>query len=264
MLKQYDAFIVDLDGCMYRGDVLVPGSPEVVSRLRRLGKKLLFLTNNATKTPEDFAAKLTGMGVKTRPEEVLTSAAATATYLLKNFGAARILPVGGKALVKELRRAGHRVLAPRSRRSVDFVVAGLDFNFTYAKLNLAAQAILSGAKFVATNMDPTLPVEGGLMPGAGSIVKAISVAANVKPILIGKPSKRIIDVALERLDVEACKAVLVGDRLDTDIQAGNRVGAFTILVLSGSTRMEEVEKASPSRRPSLTLPDVSHMLKYLD
>jgi 4-nitrophenyl phosphatase len=263
LLKCYRAFIFDLDGCIYRGDLPLTGAAEAVDHVRKLGKKVLFLTNNATRTPEDFARKLSNMGVESSPSEVLTSATATATYLLRNFGASKVFPVGGKALIQELRRMGHRIVNAKNVQDADFVVACLDFNFTYLKMKLASQAIFSGAKFVATNIDPTLPVEGGMAPGAGAIVSAISTVTRKAPLIIGKPSRHIVDVALERLGEKANRVVFIGDRLDTDVQAGKEVGAFTILVLSGSTRLEEAARSELKQKPDLILPDVGHLRKYL-
>jgi 4-nitrophenyl phosphatase len=257
MLKDYVAYIFDLDGCIYRGNTVITGAAEKIGGLRKLGKKILFLTNNATKTPEEYVDKLTGMGIDTNPKEILTSATATALYLAKNFGKASIFPVGERGLIVELQRAGHRIINVNKSGEVEFVVACLDFSFTYAKMKAACQAIFAGAKFVATNADPNVPVEGGYMPGAGAIVSAISTATGVKPLVIGKPSRHIVEIALERLGVRANRTVIVGDRLDTDVQSGKMVGAFTILVLSGATSPEKAKKTK--LKPDLILPSISHI-----
>ena len=257
MLKDYVAFIFDLDGCIYRGNTVIPGAAEKIEELRKLGKKVLFLTNNATKTPKEYVDKLTGMGIDTNPKEILTSATATALYLAKNFGKASIFPVGERGLIVELQRAGHRIIDVNKLGEAEFVVACLDFSFTYAKMKAACQAIFAGAKFVATNTDPNVPVEGGYMPGAGAIVSAISTATGVKPLVIGKPSRHIVEIALERLGVRASQTVIVGDRLDTDVQSGKMVGAFTILVLSGATSLEKAKETK--LKPDLILPSISHI-----
>lgn len=263
-LGSYRAFIFDLDGCVYRGEEIIQGASEVVTRLRAMDKRILFLTNNATKSPEEYMAKLDRLGIKVSLQEILTSGTATAIYLSNNFGSARVFPVGGRALVRELKRAGHRVVSVKEISKADFVVACLDFRFTYLKMSLATKAIFSGARFIATNVDPTLPVEGGMMPGAGAIASAISAATGKEPLVIGKPSPYMVDIAADRLEVAPKDMVFIGDRLDTDIRVGKRAGSFTILVLSGSTTKEEAfQIKDPELKPDLILPDVSHMRDHL-
>jgi len=258
MLRDFKAFVFDLDGCIYRGDIPFPGAADTIAHLRKFGKKILFLTNNATRTPEQYVEKLKGMNINADVRDVLTSATATAIYLIEKYGKVRVFPVGGQGLIKELVKVGHTIVEAREIKKADFVVACLDPEFTYEKLDLACQAVFSGARFVATNIDPTIPVEEGFKPGAGAIVAAISAATGAKSEVVGKPFGHIIEIALDRLGTAAGKTVFVGDRLDTDIQAGKEVGGFTILVLSGSTKREAVEKVDDLRRkPDLILPDIS-------
>jgi len=264
MLRDFRVFIFDLDGCIYRGNVPIPGAADTIAHLRKLGKKILFLTNNATRTPEQYVEKLRGMKIDADVDDVLTSATATAIFLSKKYGKVTVFPVGGRGLVQELEKIGHRIVNAHKIKEADFVVVCLDPEFTYEKLDLACQAIFSGAKLVATNIDPTIPVEGGFRPGAGAIVAAVSAATGAKPEIVGKPFKHIIEIALDRLGIAAGETVFVGDRLDTDIQAGKEVGGFTILVLSGSTKMEAAEKVDdPKQKPDLILPDISHIQRLL-
>ena len=264
MLKDFRAFVFDLDGCIYRGSVPIPGAADTIVRLRKLGKKILFLTNNATRTPEQYVEKLKGMKIDTDVDDVLTSATATAIFLRKKYGKVKVFPVGGQGLIQELEKAGHTMVGAHEIEEAEFVVACLDPMFTYEKLDLACQAILSGAKLVATNVDPTVPVEGGFKPGAGAIVAAISAATGAKPEIVGKPFEHIIKIALDRLGVAPSETVFVGDRLDTDVQAGKEVGGFSILVLTGSTRRESAEKVGdPRQKPDLILSDISCILQLL-
>jgi len=264
MLKEFRAFIFDLDGCIYRGNIPIPGAAETIAYLRRSGKKILFLTNNATRTPEHYVEKLKEMKVDASVNDVLTSATATAIFLSKKYGDVAVYPVGGQGLIQELEKIGHKVVGAHEIRKADFVVACLDLTFTYEKLDLACQAIFSGARFVATNIDPTVPVEQGFKPGAGAIVAAISAATGAKPEIIGKPFTHIVKIGLDRLRTAASETVFVGDRLDTDVQAGKEVGGFTILVLSGSTKKEAAEKIDESKqKPDLILPDISHIRQLL-
>jgi 4-nitrophenyl phosphatase len=264
MLCSHKAFIFDLDGCIYRGMEVVPKAPQVITLLRKMGKKILFLTNNATKTPEEYVMKLGGMGIQICAEEILSSGTAAAIYILKNFGSVRVFPVGGRALIRELRKMGHRIINARNIKDADFVLSCLDFGFNYTKLNLATQAIFSGARFIATNIDPTLPVKGGWMPGAGTIARAISVATGKKPLVIGKPSTHIVDIAADRLGIDPKDMVFIGDRLDTDIRVAKKMHSYAILVLSGSTTKEEAEQISdPGLKPDLILQDVGYMYELL-
>jgi len=264
MLREFRGFIFDLDGCIYRGNTPIPGAADTVAHLRKFGKKILFLTNNATQTPEQYVEKLREMEIDADLDDVLTSATATAIFLNKKYGKVAVFPVGGQGLVQELEKLGHRIVDAHEVKKAEFVVACLDPTFTYEKLDLACQAILSGAKFVATNTDPNIPVEEGFKPGAGAIVAAISVASGAKPEIVGKPSEHIIKIALDRLGTAANETAFVGDRLDTDIQAGKEVGGFTILILSGSTKREAAEKADdPRQKPDLILPDISYIQQLL-
>jgi len=264
MLRDFRAFIFDLDGCIYRGNTPIPGAADTIAYLRKFGKKILFLTNNATRTPEQYVEKLKGMKIDADVNDVLTSATATAIFLSKKYGKVTVFPVGGQGLIQELEKIGHKIVDAHEIKKADFVVACLDPAFTYEKLDLACQAIFSGAKFVATNTDPTIPVEKGFKPGAGAIVAAISIASGAKPEIVGKPSEHIIKIALDRLGTAASETAFVGDRLDTDIQAGRKVGGFTILILSGSTKREAAEKADdPRQKPDLILPDISYIQQLL-
>jgi len=258
----FKAVILDLDGCVYRGRKPIEGAAEALDTLRDMGLKLLFLTNNATKTVEDYVAKLNAMGIRCLENEVLTSGYATSIYLADRYGRVRVLPVGGEALERELSRIGHEVLDWRRGGDPEFVVACLDFEFSYEKLKRACLAVFRGARFVATNTDPTLPVEDHLLPGAGSIVAAISKATGKRPLVIGKPSRRIMDIALKRLGVDGSETVVVGDRLSTDVRAGKRIGAFTVLVLTGASSLADLERWRYGQ-PDLVLKSVSELPRAL-
>jgi HAD superfamily hydrolase (TIGR01457 family) len=263
-MKEFEAFIFDLDGCIYIGKSIIPGARDVMERLRELGKSVLFVTNNATKTPSEFASKLRSFGIKVSADDVLTSATATAMYLLEEFGKCAVYPVGGRGLTEELRRQGHRIVNISRIDEADTVVACLDFKFSYEKLRAASNVIRNGKRFIATNVDPVVPVEGGFLPGAGAIVSAITTATNKEPYVVGKPSKHMLTLAFRKLGASPEKTVVVGDRLDTDIKGGNDAGAFTLLVLSGATSADAFHKVNDLKfAPRLTLPNVGHMTPYL-
>ena len=163
-----------------------------------------------------------------------------------------------EALVNE----GHEIVwLPEEDPKV--VLVGLDTNFTYDKLKIALRALLNGAAFVATNADPSLPVERGLIPGAGAIVKALETASGRKPVIVGKPSRLIMEIALSTLRVEARETVVIGDRVETDIMAGKAIGAHTILVLSGVTRRDDLPRYPREVHPDLVFPSLREAVEHI-
>jgi len=254
-LRDLRAIVFDLDGCIYRGSEPVRGAAEAVEHFRKKGMKILFMTNNSTRSPGQYASKLKSMGIRCEAREVLTSGTATALYLSRRYGKSKLFVVGEKALRDELRKRGHTLV--RSGRA-DFVVAGLDRSFDYRKLTMATQAIHAGARFVATNTDATIPIETGLLPGAGSIVASISAATGAEALVVGKPHRPILEIAMSLLQEPAGRMALVGDRLETDIASGLMIGAYTVLVLSGATVEGDLAKR-PEIRPHLVVEDVSEL-----
>ncbi|MFQ5763076.1 MAG: HAD-IIA family hydrolase [Candidatus Bathyarchaeia archaeon] len=264
VLRNHTSVILDMDGCIYLGNTVIHGAPEAIRALRRSRKRVLFLTNNAGRTAREYVAKLSAMGIAAEEREILTSAEATAQHIKQTYGPARVYPIGTSALSEELSKAGHTIVDGLTPEAVDFVVAAVDFDFTYRKMKIASRALRANAKYIATNVDATMPVEDGLDPGAGAIVSAVSVASNVTPIIIGKPSKYIMDAALTRLGSTASETIVVGDRLDTDILVGNEIGATTILVLTGAVSAEEAANIKdPRLKPKLTLPSIVDLPNYI-
>ena len=251
--------VVDLDGSVYVGDKLIEGVPEALEELRSKGIKVLFLTNNATKTPQEYLEKLRAMGIRASIQEILTSSVIAASYIKRVRGPSRVFVVGTKALEEVLRSHGHEVVASNS----EAVVAGLDFNFDYRKLARASKEIRRGAKFVATNTDATIPLEDDIMPGAGSIVKAIEVASGVRPLVVGKPSRIAMREALMRLRLEPGEVLVVGDRPETDIKMGKRFNCLTALVLTGVTKEVALERLPEELRPHFVVKSLAEVLKLI-
>ena len=252
------AYVFDLDGVLFRGDEAILDAPEALARLRARipAPQLFFLTNNSWQPRSDYAAKLTRLGMPAREEEVATSSSATAAYLRALGAEGRTaFVVGGSGIRDELARVGIRVVAPDSDQPpdetrADFVVAGIDRQFTYDTLWRAQQAILHGALFVATNRDNTYPLEGGReQPGGGSIIAAIAAAANTEPIVVGKPETHGLQAILDVAGVEPHEAVMIGDRLDTDVLCANRLGVPSVLVLTGVTSEAALADAPDAMRP---------------
>ncbi|MDQ3539045.1 MAG: HAD-IIA family hydrolase, partial [Chloroflexota bacterium] len=245
------AFIFDMDGVLYRGKTPLPGVQDLFNALTVRGIRFLLATNNSMATPAAYVKRMADMGVDVSEADVQTSATATRDYLLGELKPdARILTVGMPALAEQIfTGTAFRPATDDTSEPVDAVVAGLDLEFTYDKLHRAMQAILDGARFVATNTDATLPIEGGVQPGAGSIVAAIATASQTQPVVVGKPETLMMIKGIELLGVTAGETVMVGDRLDTDILSGHRAGLRTALVLTGVSQRSDLETAE-------VLPDV--------
>ncbi len=238
-LRSIRAFIFDMDGVIYRGSKVLPCAPEFIAWLRGQGIPYLFLTNNSTTPPGDVADRLQGMGIQTRPEEVMTSAEATAAYLAELKPRCRVLVVGEAGICQALTAAGFTLTA--DHRTADAVVVGMDREATYSRLKEASLAIQAGALFIATNRDASLPSEEGLIPGAGSLVGMLEIASGRQAGTVGKPSPGIFRQALARLKTEPQSTACIGDRPETDILGGQAAGLATIAMLTGAGTREDFE-----------------------
>ena len=230
----YRGFIFDLDGTVYLGERLLPGAKAAIAALRDAGRRVCFLSNKPIQSREDYAAKLTRLGVPTEVDEVINSAYVLARWLSREAPGARCFVIGEPPLVRELERAG---LRPVDEPAVDYVVVAFDRAFDYRKLDVALQAVKRhGARLVGTNPDRTCPVEDGEIPDAAGMIGAVEgvTGRRVEPI-VGKPSPIMLAAALERLGLPAGECAIVGDRLETDIAMGKAAGLRTILVLTGVT-----------------------------
>ncbi|MBX3118356.1 MAG: HAD-IIA family hydrolase [Fimbriimonadaceae bacterium] len=229
-----DLYIFDLDGTLYRGQEAVPHSVEVVRALRTRGKQIRFLTNNSGLEPSRIAKKLGDLGFEAAIEEVYSTAMG-AVWKLRELGARSVYVVGEPGLRATLENGGFQLVTDESG-ACDVVLAGICRSLTYAQINTALQFIRNGARFVATNRDATYPLEGGRFePGAGATVAAIEACTGVEPLVIGKPEPYLVERILEDAGLKADQALVVGDRYETDIVAGERAGCQTLLVLTGAT-----------------------------
>ena len=236
----YDAFLFDLDGVLYRGTEVVPGAPEAVAGLRAAGKRVAFVTNNATRTPEAVAARLTGFGIPASAEEVESSALVTAARLAAR-GVSEAFVVGEEGILHALRDAGIAI-ADVDVKTTEVVVVGLDRRVDYEKLRRASLLVQRGAVLVATNTDPSYPATDGNWPGAGALLAAIEATTGVRAEAFGKPETSIMHAALERAG--GGTPLVIGDRLETDIAAAAASGWDSLLVLTGIATVADVE-ASP-------------------
>ncbi len=263
-MKKYLGILLDLDGSVYVGRNPIAGAREALERFRNKGLKILFLTNNSTMTSEEYSEKLRKMGIETDPNQFLTSGEAASQYILEEWGPSRVLAITGNGFKEYCKRMKHEVLTVEDWRLADCVVIGLDKDFNYAKLKAAYRAIINGARFIATNIDSTIPSEDGLDPGAGSIVAAVREAVGKEPIVVGKPSRIIMDLALKRLSLNVNEILVVGDRVETDVAAGKVIGADTALLLSGATTKEDLEKIPQENRPDYISENLLELYKLLE
>lgn len=242
------AVLFDLDGVLYRGEQPMPGAVETVRRLRQSGKRIVYATNNSTRSRHEYVTRLRGFGFQCDPDDVVTSAWATARYVAqKGLHPKDALVIGMEGFKVELREAGlleheHAVPHPFSTASgpvADMVLVGLHQSVTYDDLAEGLRALIAGAPFIAANKDVAYPVEGGrLLPGAGAIVAALETASGRSAVCVGKPEPFMFEEALRRAGVSGSEAVVVGDSLLTDIPAAHRVGALGVLVTTGVTSVE--------------------------
>ena len=238
--------LIDLDGVVYTGRDPIAGAADFLAAARRHGLRFLLVTNNSTTSPELVAQRLRDMHIEVRPDEILTSAQAAVAYVQRHSQPGARVQVIGEAGLRQAAAEQGFSIADDGDSVVDWVIAGLDRAFDYQKLTRATRAILGGARFVATNADALLPIEGGqVLPGAGTIVAAIQTATAVEPLVVGKPEPGLFEHGLRRLGGLPPEAVaMVGDRLDTDMVGGRRAGLWTILVMTGVTSPEQLASAA--------------------
>jgi HAD superfamily hydrolase (TIGR01450 family) len=261
--------IVDLDGVVYRGLAPVPGVPELLAKRAAAGDIIAYATNNSRWHRSDYEARLLSMGAPVRPDRIFTAARATALALAEHPDRIRRAMVfGGPGLGRELRDVGVGTVAP-TRRGLDAgpqaVVVGIDFSLSHDRLSIAADAVRDGALFVATNRDAVYPIDGRLMAGAGSIVSALATASGREPdLVIGKPEPGLFEQAAHAVGTTPDRAVVIGDGLRTDILAANRVGARSVLMLTGVTTRAHLETAPRSDRPTAVAADAHELERALE
>lgn len=239
-LKNLTCFLLDMDGTVYLGADILPGSLEFLQCLKQTGRDLLFLTNNSSRSARYYAEKLTRMGWPATPDDILTSGMATAAYISVLRPKARVYLVGTPDLAEEFTRCDLILTS----HSPDYVVLGFDTTLTYEKLQTACQLISEGVPYIATHPDINCPTETGYMPDCGAMMALIQASTGKLPKVIGKPNKEIIEAAFSRKPYSAGQMAMVGDRLYTDIATAKNAGITGILVLSGETKQEHLAQSA--------------------
>jgi len=238
-------FIMDMDGVIYSGNVLIDGAGQFIETLKKNGNKFLFLTNNSKQTPLDLSKKLSQLGIEVSKERIFTSAIATAMFLRRQNKDGTAYVIGDAGLYDALHGIGY----PITEINPDYVIVGETRSYSFEMIEKAVNYVRNGARFIGTNPDTTGPQELGITPAAGALAAPIEVATGVKPYFIGKPNPLMMRTALRKLGSHSENTVMIGDRMDTDIVAGIETGLETILVLTGVTKREDVARYpyKPSR-----------------
>lgn len=253
----YRGYAFDLDGTIYLGDRLIPGADGVVASLRAGGARVVFVTNKPLETSAEYAAKLTKLGIPAEPSDIISAIDALVLYLRDRHPRARIMAIAEQILIGELERAGFETTVDPS--ATDVVVVAFDRTFDYEKLTRAYQAVGAGAVIVATNPDPYCPTPEGGLPDCAAMLAAVEACTGaVAEAIVGKPSIHMARACLDRLGIPAEEAVMVGDRLLTDVAMGLDAGMGAVLVLSGATTKAVL--ADSSIVPTLVIDDVGGLV----
>lgn len=260
LTQDFDAYIFDLDGTVYLGDALLPNAQPVISALRAAGRRTVFLSNNPTHTRQAYAAKLTRLGLPTSPEDIINSSVVMVDFLKRTLPQAKLFVCGEQALIDDLTAGGFSF--SNNPIEIAAVIASFDRTFVYSKLQIAFDAIRAGARLFATNGDRYCPVPGGGQPDAASIIAAIEACTNTKcEAVVGKPSIYMTTAILNLLQLPPERCIMIGDRLETDVQMGLNAGMASALTLTGATKLADAETSSI--KPTYILNDLGELIDWL-
>lgn len=256
-IQKYEGFLIDLDGTVYHGDRVIPGAIEFVHYLYKNNLPYVFVTNNSSYTVKALLDKLNKMNIIAKEENIFTSSMATAAYIAKqSAGSAQCYVIGESGLYEALKKSELKI----SEEKCDHVVVGIDRDITYKNLTKAAQFLRDGASLISTNKDIAIPKENGYAIGNGAITAAISISAGVEPVFIGKPERIMMRLALEKLNVNKEKVLMIGDNYKTDILAGVKSDIDTLMVLTGISSEKDLIGATQTERPTYIKDDLSALL----
>ena len=237
-MQSVQHIITDMDGVLVKGSQIIPGADRFIARLQEQGREYLLLTNNSLYTPRDLAHRLHTLGMEIPTERLFTSAMATADFLQSQRQDGTAFVVGASGLTQAIHEIGYVI----TDVDPDYVVLGETEGYNFESITKAVRLIEGGARFIATNPDVSGPSEAGTVPGCGAMAALIEKASGKAPMYVGKPNPLMMRSALNYLDVHSEDTVMVGDRMDTDIVAGVESGMRTILVLTGVTRREDIDR----------------------
>ncbi|NSW51408.1 MAG: HAD family hydrolase [Anaerolineae bacterium] len=246
-------YLIDMDGVLIHGNMMIPGANEFLDRLRQKGKKFLVTTNNPSYTPGDLAHRLQTIGLKIDAGQIFTSAMAAANFIASQKPNGKAYVLGESGLTDAIHRKGYIL----TDMDPDYVVLGETENYSLPRITKAIQLIMEGAIFIATNPDPTGPSESGVVPACGAMAALIEKASGKTPFFTGKPNPLMMRSALNYLGVHSENTTMIGDRMDTDVIAGIEAGMDTILVLSGISKVEDI--GNYPYRPNTVISSVAEL-----
>ncbi len=261
-MKDFRAFLIDLDGVIYRGNQLLLGAREFVEWIDNTGRKAVYLSNNSFFSPEEVAAKLARLGMPHPEGRTITAGWAAVQAIAHQFPGGTVYVLGMPSVVEMTRRASLTPVGEETGGPTpNAILVGLDRGLTYARLRRATRALLDGAAFFAVNRDHLLPMEDGIDPGTGSIVAALEYSTGKMATAIGKPEPGIALEAMRLLDVSPAETLMIGDAVDLDTVAGHRAGTVTALMLTGLTNQAQADAAEGERRPDFVFADMPSLLR---
>lgn len=260
-LRQIRLYLFDMDGTLYLGNRLYDFTPRLLETIKATGRRYLFMTNNSSKSVEDYIKKLAALGIHATRDDFITSSQATSWYLKAHYPHHKPYVCGTRSLKKELEQEGFTVT--ENLQEVDCIVMGFDTELTFQKLEDVSRLLLTREEipYIATNPDYVCPTEFGSVPDCGSVCDMIYNATGKRPIVIGKPSPLMPQLAMERLGYSKEETAVVGDRIYTDVKSGLNAGVTGILVMSGETTPEILQNSAD--KPHLVLQDASEIMEAL-
>ncbi len=255
--RPIESWLMDMDGVLIHEQAVIPGAERFVGRLRELGRPFLVLTNNSMYTPRDLAARLAGIGLRLPEERIWTSAMATANFLHSQRPEGSAFVVGEAGLTTALHAIGYTL----TEHDPDYVVLGETRTYSFERISRAIRLVAAGARFIATNPDPTGPTPDGPLPATGSVAALVSRATGVEPYFVGKPNPLMMRSALNAIDAHSESSAMVGDRMDTDVVSGLEAGMHTVLVLTGITSRSDADRFP--YRPSRIVESIADLVDEL-
>lgn len=243
-MKDVKCYLLDIDGTICLGEELIDGADKFINHIRSEGNRTIFMTNNSSKNSAAYKVKLNKLGIEVNEEEIFTSGDATVSYLNSLKKNAKVFLLGNEYLQEDFRNAGFEIVTERDKE-VDFVVLGFDTTLTYEKIWIACDYIRDGVVYVATHPDLNCPLaDGKWMPDTGAMIEMIFASTGIRPVVIGKPNKLIVDIIKSKFGYENNELAMVGDRLYTDMMLAKNAEIKSVLVLSGETSLEDYKSQS--------------------
>ncbi len=259
-LQNMRLFLLDMDGTIYMENDIYDGTLDFLERIREIGGRYIFVTNNSSRSVEAYLDKVHAMGIPADEDNFFTSTQATIPYLLRHYPGAKIFCMGTRSFLQELTEAGIRV-TEEVEDDVDVILLGFDTELTFQKLWNACDLLRRDIPYIATHPDLVCPVSIGYVPDCGSVAQMLENATGRRPLVIGKPEPTMIDIAREKFGYTKEETVVIGDRLYTDIASGNNAGVTTICVLSGESTVDDIKK-SPYQ-PTFTFANVKEIARCI-